>query len=360
MSGEAKESPDIHEQLPIRVAPQHLICPPPFFCGLAILPRDHVETLPPMMSVCQKTLARSVSCMGEGVHGGQVVTLTLRPAPANNGIVFERLDIGAPHNRIPALWNHVRVSPLCTQIENAHGVFVRTIEHLMAALHASGIDNARITLNGPEVPILDGSAAPFFDLIQEAGTVEMNAPRRFIKVLKRIEVRHGDALAALEPDDAPQFSISVAYPQHKVGEQHYAIDFEDRDFSDIADARTFGFEKDLQALRAKGLTLGGSLDNAILIDEQGGIINPDGYRYADELARHKLLDAVGDLSTAGAVIIGRFNGVRSGHALNNALLQALFADASAYVDYFGESPTKKAATSQNRHAASLVESHVSA
>lgn len=312
------------------------------------------------MSLSQKTLARAASCAGEGVHGGQMVTLTLRPASANTGIVFERTDIDAPHNRIAATWNHVRVSPLCTQIENTHGVFVRTIEHLMAALHASGIDNVRVTLDGPEVPILDGSAAPFFELIQEAGVVELNAPRRFIKVLKRVEVRHGDAVAVLEPSVAPQFSISVAYPQHKVGEQSYAIDFEDRDFSDIADARTFGFEKDLQALRAKGLTLGGSLENAILINEQGGVVNPEGYRYADELARHKLLDAVGDLSTAGAVIVGRFSGVRSGHALNNALLQALFADASAYVEYFGESPAQSLTARQSRHGSDTAASHISA
>jgi UDP-3-O-[3-hydroxymyristoyl] N-acetylglucosamine deacetylase len=290
-----------------------------------------------MMSSCQKTLSRDAACVGEGVHTGQVVTLTLHPAPADHGIVFERLDVPAPHNRIRALWENVKVSPLCTQITNAQGIEVRTIEHLMAALHASGVDNALITVDGPEVPILDGSAASFFELVLDAGIRTLQAPRRFIKIMKRVEVRHGDAVAVLEPAESPTYAISVAYPQHKISEQIHSLDFDETGFSDVAAARTFGFESDIEALRAKGLTLGGSLDNAIVIDREGDIVNPEGYRFENELARHKLLDAIGDLSLAGAVIIGHFKGERSGHALNNALLRALFADATASVDISGES-----------------------
>lgn len=296
------------------------------------MPRDVSMPTPPMMSATQKTLARDISCVGEGVHTGQIVTLTLHPAPANHGIVFERLDVDGQHNKIPALWDNVHISPLCTQIRNAANVEVRTIEHLMSALYASGIDNVLVTLDGPEVPILDGSAAPFFDMIRDAGTITLGQGRRFIKILKKITVTHGDASATIEPAEAPSFAIRVAYPQHKVGEQVHALDFEETQFGDIADARTFGFESDLEILRAKGLTLGGSLDNAILIDRDGEVVNPEGYRYTNELARHKLLDAVGDLSLAGGVLVGRFTGDRSGHALNNNLLRAVFADASAWIE----------------------------
>ncbi len=289
------------------------------------------------MSSRQRTLAREISCVGEGVHTGQIVTLTLHPTKENHGIVFQRLDIDSAHARIPANWDMVRASPLCTRLVNEGGVDVYTIEHLMAALYASGIDNVLVTIDGPEVPILDGSAAPFFEMIMEAGIAELEAARRFIKVLKRIEVTHNGATAVLEPADAPAFGIEVAYPQHQVGSQSYALDLEESDFAEVASARTFGFEADLEMLRAKGLTLGGSLDNAILINRSGEIVNPEGYRFENELARHKLLDAIGDLSLAGAVIIGRFTGSRSGHTLNNALLRALFADATATVEITGDS-----------------------
>ncbi len=296
------------------------------------MPRDNTAPTPAMMSATQKTLSRAVSCAGEGVHTSQMVTLTLHPAPAGHGIVFERTDVAAPNNQIRALWDNVHVSPLCTQIRNASGTEVRTIEHLMAALYSSGIDNVLVTLDGAEVPILDGSAQPFFDMIAQAGVTSLGNPRRFIKILKKVEVSHKDATASLEPADAPSFAISVAYPQHKIGEQQHALDFDDASFSEIASARTFGFETELEYLRTKGLTLGGSLENAILINRDGGVVNPEGYRYENELARHKLLDAIGDLSLAGVVIIGHFNGNRSGHALNNALLHAVFADATAWIE----------------------------
>ncbi|MBI3418537.1 MAG: UDP-3-O-[3-hydroxymyristoyl] N-acetylglucosamine deacetylase [Proteobacteria bacterium] len=281
------------------------------------MPRDFEPLPASLLSHAQKTLARAVSCSGSGTHGGQYVSLVLQPAPADSGIVFERSDLSR-HNLIPALWNLVQVTPLCTQIVNAQGAEVRTIEHIMAALYASGIDNARIVLDGPEVPLMDGASAFFMNLIEEAGIRSVKAPRRFLKITRPIEVRRGDAFARLEPASTASFHITIAYPQHQVGEQSFAFDFGEQDFAEeVAGARTFGFEPDIEALRRKGLTLGCTMDNAILINAQGQVANPEGYRFPNELARHKLLDAIGDLSLAGAVVLGRFTGNRSGHALND-------------------------------------------
>ncbi|MBY0427590.1 MAG: UDP-3-O-acyl-N-acetylglucosamine deacetylase [Alphaproteobacteria bacterium] len=290
----------------------------------------------PVLSATQKTLAQPLSCEGEGVHNGKSVRVTINPAPANTGIIFERTDVKDKNNKIPALWNGVRVTPLCTQILNADGIEVRTIEHLMAALFASGIDNAHITIGGAEVPIMDGSSLPFLHLIAGVGVVDCAATdgsnkREFIKIIKPVEAKHGDAYARLLPAPSPRYSVTVAYPQHNVGEQHAAFDFEDGHFiKDVASARTFGFKTDLEYLHAKGLALGGNFSNAILINEQGKIMNPGGYRSPNELARHKLLDAIGDMALAGGIILGHMESSRSGHTLNNALLRALFADPSSY------------------------------
>ena len=299
---------------------------------------DHEPlTISPVLSNIQKTLAAPISCEGEGVHNGKSVRLTINPAPANYGILFERTDITDKNKIIPALWNGVKVTPLCTQILNSDGIEVRTIEHLMAALFASGVDNAHITIGSAEVPIMDGSALPFLHLIASVGIKDclinnMGAPREFIKILKPVEAKHGDAYARLVPCATPRFSVTVAYPQHNVGEQSSSFDFEDGHFiHDVASARTFGFKTDLEYLHAKGLALGGNFSNAILINEQGKIMNPGGYRSPNELARHKLLDAVGDVALAGGIILGHMESSRSGHTLNNALLRALFADPSAYV-----------------------------
>lgn len=294
------------------------------------------DTPSPVLSATQKTLAQPLSCEGEGVHNGKSVRVTINPAPANTGIIFERTDVKDKNNKIPALWNGVRVTPLCTQILNADGIEVRTIEHLMAALFASGIDNAHITIGGAEVPIMDGSSLPFLHLIASVGVVDCDTrngsnKREFIKIIKPVEAKHGDAYARLLPALSPRYSVTVAYPQHNVGEQHASFDFEDGHFiKDIASARTFGFKTDLEYLHAKGLALGGNFSNAILINDQGKIMNPSGYRAPNELARHKLLDAIGDMALAGGIILGHMDSNRSGHTLNNALLRALFADASAY------------------------------
>lgn len=286
----------------------------------------------PVLSGTQKTLAAPLSCEGEGVHNGKSVRISIQPAPANYGIQFERTDVKDKTNIVSAIWSGVRVTPLCTQILNADGVEVRTIEHLMAALFASGIDNAHITINGAEMPIMDGSSLPFLHMIASVGIVDCGAaPREFIKIIKPIEAKHGDAYARLLPAATPRFSVTVAYPQHNVGEQQAYFDFEDGNFiKDIASARTFGFKTDLEYLHAKGLALGGNFSNAILINAEGKIMNPGGYRSPNELARHKLLDAVGDVALAGGIILGHMESNRSGHTLNNALLRALFADPSAY------------------------------
>lgn len=286
----------------------------------------------PVLSSTQKTLASALSCEGEGVHNGKSVRVSIQPAPANYGIMFERTDVKDKNNIIPAIWNGVRVTPLCTQILNAEGVEVRTIEHLMAALFASGIDNAHITISGAEMPIMDGSSLPFLHMIAGVGVVDCgNTAREFIKIIKPVEAKHGDAYARLLPASSPRFSVTVAYPQHNVGEQQAYFDFEEGNFiKDIASARTFGFKTDLEYLHAKGLALGGNFSNAILINAEGKIMNPGGYRSPNELARHKLLDAVGDIALAGGIILGHMESNRSGHTLNNALLRALFADPSAY------------------------------
>lgn len=303
------------------------------------MPRDLSPFIPdafpvPTLSREQKTLARSVSCSGEGVHQGCKVTLTLHPAADDHGIVFERGDHNGAHNRVPAKWDHVQASALRTQIVNAHGVEVCTIEHVMAALYISGIDNALVSLSGAEVPIMDGGSSFFLQLIEQAGVAASSAPRRFIKILKPVEVRKGSSFARFTPAETPQFAITVAYPQHGVAPQSFAFDVENDDFArDVASARTFGFQRDIEALRAKGLTLGGNLENALLIGLDGKPLNKGGYRFENELARHKLLDAIGDISLAGAVILGRFEGHLSGHALNNELLKALFADVSAFVRF---------------------------
>lgn len=285
----------------------------------------------PVLSANQKTLAREVRCEGEGVHNGKIAVMHFTPAPAGHGIVFERADL-TQHAAIPAQCENVRVTPLCTQVVNAEGVEVRTIEHVMAALYASGIDNLRIRVSGPELPIMDGSSLPFLKLIREAGIKTQEAPRRFIKILRPVEVKRGDAFARLIPAAEPRFTVAVAYPQHNVGEQTCSFDFEEGDFTaDIASARTFGFKSDLEYLHANGLALGGNFGNAILINEHGVVVNPGGYRCENELARHKLLDAVGDLALAGAPILGHLQSSRAGHAMNNGLLRALFAEPSAFM-----------------------------
>ena len=274
----------------------------------------------------QKTIQSPVSVTGVGVHSGLDITLTLHPADSDTGIVFVRTDINTGDNIIPALWNRVVDTRMCTVIANDSGASVGTIEHLMAALRGCGIDNCRADITGAEVPIMDGSAKPFVDMIENAGISTQNAPLRKIRVLKPVRVEKDDKVVTLSPSDSASFSGGIDFAHPVIGAQDYTTQLVNGTFKhDIAKARTFGFYEQVEMLRANGLALGGSLDNAIVLNHDG-VMNPGGLRFQDEFIRHKILDAIGDLYLAGAPIIGQYDGQKAGHEMNNLILHALFSD----------------------------------
>lgn len=278
----------------------------------------------------QRTLKDSIRATGIGLHSGAKVYMTLRPAPANTGIVFRRLDLAEPVD-IPATALNVTETNLGTTLQHAEGR-VATVEHLMSALAGLGIDNLFIDLTAPEVPIMDGSAAPFVLLLQSAGIEELQAPKRFIRVLKPVEVSEGDKWARFEPYDGFRINLEIDFdhPMLKKHRQQAKLDFSTSAFlKEISRARTFGFLRDVEYLRANDLALGGSLDNAIVMDEYR-VLNEDGLRFQDEFVRHKVLDAVGDLYLLGSCLIGEFTGFKSGHRLNNLLLRALLEQPDSY------------------------------
>jgi UDP-3-O-[3-hydroxymyristoyl] N-acetylglucosamine deacetylase len=280
--------------------------------------------------VYQRTIKEIAICEGVGLHSGEAATITLLPSPAGSGIVFERSDVEPEKSLIPARWDNVVDTRLCTVIGNDHGVCISTIEHLMAALSGCGVDNVKIEIDGPEVPIMDGSSGPFVKLIEKAGLVEQDKPRRVIRVLKPVEVQVGEARAALAPADSCSLDVGIDFEGTAVNKQSFAMGFVNGAFcKELAEARTFGFLHEVEAMQAAGLGKGGSLDNAIIVDGSK-IMNEGGLRYDDEFVRHKILDAVGDLYLAGALIVGSFAGARSGHAINNKLLHALFEDDDAW------------------------------
>lgn len=283
----------------------------------------------------QRTLKNMVWGTGIGLHSGKKVYIGLRPAPVNTGIVFHRTDMG-DGALIKACPEHVVDTRLSTNL-GKDGVRVATVEHLMSALAGMGIDNAYIDLDGPEVPIMDGSAAPFVFLMQCAGIEEQHAPKRFIRITKKIEVQEGDRWTCLDPYDGFKisFAIDFEHPAIGNGEQFVSIDFSSTSFvKEVSRARTFGFMREVEALRKMGLALGGNLDNAIVVDDYR-VLNEDGLRYEDEFVRHKILDSIGDLYLLGHPLIGHFSGHKSGHALNNKLLRMLLDDQNAweYVDF---------------------------
>jgi UDP-3-O-[3-hydroxymyristoyl] N-acetylglucosamine deacetylase len=281
----------------------------------------------------QHTIKSSISCTGVGLHSGTKTTMTLHPAEAGSGIRFRRVDAKHYGAVIPALWSNVTDTRLNTCISNAQGVSVKTIEHLMSALAGMGVDNALIDIDGEEVPVMDGSAAPFVFLIECAGLVEQSAPRQVIKVLKRVTVADGDKIASLAPSEDFTLAVDIDFAAAAIGRQQVSLTVDAAAFkAEISRARTFGFEQEVEAMRAAGLGRGGSLDNAVVIAGDGkGVLNKEGLRYDNEFVRHKLLDALGDLSLAGAPLEASFRGTRTGHALNNLLLRALFADSTAWV-----------------------------
>jgi len=278
----------------------------------------------------QRTLKNRIGCSGIGLHSGRRINLTIAPAAIDVGIQFKRVDTPGRTTVIPARWDHVVDTKLCTVVGNGDGVVVGTVEHLLAAFAGVGIDNATVEIDGPEVPIMDGSAEAFVFLAECAGIVEQSAPRRRIRILKRVTVGDDQASASLTP--APCFILDFAldFASPAIGRQERSVRLVDGTFKrELSRARTFGFAEDLEHLRRAGLARGGSLDNAVVIGADR-VLNREGLRYGDEFVRHKMLDAMGDLYLAGAAIEGRFNGVRSGHALNNRLLRALFADRDAW------------------------------
>ena len=277
----------------------------------------------------QHTLKSTIGCSGVGLHSGVRVTMKLHPAPADTGIVFKRIDLVGGGAEIPARWDRIADSRMCTVLAAENGVSVATVEHLMAAFYGMGVDNALVELNGPEVPAMDGSAAPFIFLIECAGVVEQKAPLKVMRVLKPVSFVNGQKEVRLEPSDSGLtvgFDISFTAPA--VGNQSCKFDI-DRDIfkAEISKARTFGFLSDVTALREAGLARGGSLENAVVVDGDR-ILNEDGLRHADEFVRHKALDAVGDLYLTGHPIVGHFHGVCSSHADTASLLGLLFADDS--------------------------------
>jgi UDP-3-O-[3-hydroxymyristoyl] N-acetylglucosamine deacetylase len=277
----------------------------------------------------QRTLKSLISASGVGLHTGRKVRMTLRPAPPDAGIVFRRVDLAVPVE-IPARAELVGETRLSSCLVR-DGVKVYTVEHLMSALGGLGVDNAYVDLDADEVPIMDGSAAPFVLLVQQAGLEEQGAPKRFLRVLRRVEVKEGDKWARLEPYQGYSlaFSIDFKHPVIDRSTQSVKLDFAETSYlKEIARARTFGFMQDVENLRESGLALGGGLDNAVVLDENR-VLNAEGLRFADEFIRHKLLDAVGDLYLLGKPLLGAFSAHKSGHALNNRLLRALLADAAA-------------------------------
>ncbi len=274
----------------------------------------------------QKTLKAPVACRGVGLHSGANVNLTLLPADSNSGIRFYRRDKGV---EIRAAWQNLAPSALCSTLAG-DGVSVMTVEHLMAALAGLEVDNAVIELDGPEVPAMDGSAAPFVYLIERAGLIEQDAPRRAIRILKPVRVAEDGKSAALLPGDGFTLSFAIDFAGNALLRQRISVAYDRNSFRrDLCRARTFGLLEEVETMRAAGLARGGSLDNAVVVSGDR-VLNAEGLRYRDEFVRHKALDALGDLYLAGAPIIGRFEGRRSGHALNRRLLQRLFADATAW------------------------------
>jgi UDP-3-O-[3-hydroxymyristoyl] N-acetylglucosamine deacetylase len=285
---------------------------------------------PQIVSLMQHTLRSPVTLTGIGLHSGAETTLTLKPAEAHSGIQFVRVDVTDRLNKIPAKWDHVVDTQLCTMLGNESGVRVGTVEHLLAALRACGVDNVVVELDGPEVPIMDGSSEPFVEALRNVGLKTQTAPRLAIKILKEISVTEGDKHVSLKPAAGSRFKSDIEFSHPAIGRQSYEAEIMNGQFlKEISDARTFGFMKEVAALRAQGLALGGSLDNAIVLDDDK-ILNSDGLRHNDEFARHKLLDAVGDLYLAGAPIIGFYEGFKAGHALNNQILKKLFATPDAW------------------------------
>lgn len=278
----------------------------------------------------QTTLKSRITFSGVGLHTGQAARMTVRPASAEYGIWFRRTDVIGADALIPARWDAVVPAILCTKLVNDAGVSVSTVEHVMAALAGCGIHNALIEIDGPEVPILDGSAAPFVAAFVARGLQQLDAPSRAIRILKPVEVSDGPARARLEPAETLEMEFHIDFADAAIGRQDKALNMANGAFvRELCDSRTFCRQSDVDVMRANGLALGGNLENAVVV-EGDRVLSPGGLRHDDEAVRHKMLDALGDLALTGAPILGRYSGDRAGHALTNRLLRALFARPDAY------------------------------
>jgi UDP-3-O-[3-hydroxymyristoyl] N-acetylglucosamine deacetylase len=283
------------------------------------------------LSARQRTLADALEFSGFGVHSGAPVTLTLEPAAPDSGYTITRLlDDGRRHGPVPVHFSRVTRTTLCTTLDLGDSVSVATVEHVVSALSGMGVDNAHMVLTGGECPILDGSAWPFVEAIQQVGLMVQPAPRRYIKIMRQVLVRNNEASAALEPYNGRMLDLEIDFDSRVIGRQRMIFDWTPRKYcDDVSRARTFGFVRDAKILRQAGYALGSSLDNSITVHEDR-ILNPGGLRYDDEFVRHKLLDAIGDLALAGAPILGAYRSVRGGHKLNHAVLAALLSDPTAW------------------------------
>ena len=296
---------------------------------------------------CQTTLRASVAIEGIGLHGGHAVTATLYPAPSGFGVRFRRTDIAGRDGYVPARWDLVSDTMLCTRLRNAAGVEVATVEHLMAAFHALGVDNVLVEVDDAELPVLDGSAGPWVAAIDRVGIRTLGTELRMLRILEPVRVEDGDRSVALLPWPAGsgrsglRVEMDIAFDDPAIGRQACTFDVDSRSFRfGLAAARTFCLARDVTRMRSAGLALGGSLDNAVVV-EDGSVLNPGGLRFEDEFVRHKALDVVGDLALAGAPVIGRYVGVKAGHALNNRLLRALFARPEAWCLEAAETPAER-------------------
>ena len=281
-----------------------------------------------LLNTKQKTLKNQVKIQGIGLHSGNTVTLVVKPGKVGTGIIFKRTDL-AKNNEIDALWHNVVDTRLCTVLGNEDDVTVGTVEHLMAAFAGCEIDNAIVEVDAPELPILDGSSEPFVKAFQQTGTIEQAMDRHSIKVLKTVEVREGDAYAILRPSNGFNIDLSISYEGSEITNQSKTFSFDGNVFNEMfAGARTFCFSREVEQMKAAGLARGGTLDNAVVVDESDNVMNEDGLRFDDEFVKHKILDCIGDLYLAGCPIIGTFEGSKTGHRFNNLILRELFKDPS--------------------------------
>jgi len=277
----------------------------------------------------QYTLQNPISCFGIGVHSGNKTQVTLKPAPANSGVTFIRTDISQVDNRVYATYDNVFDTTLSTSIKNIAGTQISTIEHLMAAIWGCNIDNVIVEIDGPEVPIMDGSSKPFVFMIEYAGIKTQNTPKKHLKLLKEIHVFDNDCEIFAKPAEHLQIDLAIDFASSAIGKQQHSLNKKDNFRTEIANSRTFGFMHELDYLQSKGLAKGASLDNAIGIDKNI-ILNHEGLRHDNEFVRHKMLDLLGDLFNTGGNFIGKINGYKTSHALNNKFLHKIFEDPHAY------------------------------